>query len=105
MENLKEENDQLKEMNKILQLENDNSNQIVQDLANELSLLKDQKHKIQGKIKIKKKYTLPAKKIKISPSRVKKLSPSRLKRSSPRSKKVRPKSEMREYLDNDTSVE
>ena len=44
--NLKEENDQLKEMNKILQIENENSNQIVEDLANEVSLLKEQKQRM-----------------------------------------------------------
>ena len=41
LENIKEENDQLKEMNKILQIENENSNDIVQDLANEVTLLKE----------------------------------------------------------------
>ena len=41
LENIKEENDQLKEMNKILQIDNENSNDIVQDLANEVTLLKE----------------------------------------------------------------
>ena len=41
LEIIKEENDQLKEMNKILQIDNENSNDIVQDLANEVTLLKE----------------------------------------------------------------
>jgi hypothetical protein len=41
LENIREENDQLKEMNNILQIENENNNEIVQDLANEVTLLKE----------------------------------------------------------------